>query len=104
MKHYLVKVHSIYSLSKSKEILVGDENERIASIGGTDHEKATVLSQVSKILSCGYSWNNHFIYLVTACETEDQKVAKFEDDFKEDLLSICEVRFKLCSTMTMCLQ
>ena len=104
MKHYLVKVHSIYSLSKSKEIPVGGENERIASIGGTDYKEVTVLSQVSKILSCGYSWNNHFIYLVTACETEAQKVAKFEDDFKEDLLSICEVRFKLCSTMTMCLQ
>ena len=104
MKHYLVKVCSIYSLSGRKRIPVGGENEKIASIGGTDHEKATVLSQVSKMLSRGYTWNNHFIYFVTACEHEAQKVAKFEDDFKEDLLSICEVRFKLCCTMAMCLQ
>jgi len=32
-------------------------------------------------------------YSVTACEPEAQKVPNFEDDFKEDLLSICEVRF-----------
>ena len=99
-----MKVCSIYSLRGRKGIPVGDKNEKIASVGGTDHEKATVLSQVSNMLSRDYTWNNHFIYLVTACEPEAQKVAKFEDDFKEDLLSICEVRFKLCSTMTMCLQ
>ena len=31
-------------------------------------------------------------YSVTASETIAQKVPNFEDDFKEDLLSICEVR------------
>ena len=93
-----VKIHSTYKLNQRKGTLAEGLNERVMkrsmvyeSIGGADHKKAAVLYEVSHCCPV-ITTQITASYSVSAGEAIAQKVPNFEDDFKEDLLSICEVR------------